>query len=146
MMYRYEDFGLFIDGAWGPSRTGAVKPVIDPTNEEVLGSIPDATVEDLDRALVAAQHGFEAWRAVQPWERGAKLRRVAELVRERLDDLARIMSLETGKPLAQAQGEWRDAADQFEWYAEETKRIYGQIIEGRQSDVRMRVILQPVGV
>jgi succinate-semialdehyde dehydrogenase/glutarate-semialdehyde dehydrogenase len=103
-------------------------------------------VEDLDRALAAAQHGFEAWRAVQPWERGAKLRKIADVVRARLDELARIMSLETGKPVAQAQGEWRDAADQFEWYAEETKRIYGQTIEGRQPDVRMRVILQPVGV
>lgn len=145
-MYRYEDFGLFIEGSWGPSRTGAVKPVIDPTNEEVLGNIPDASAEDLDRALAAAQHGFEAWRTVQPWERSARLRRIAGLVRERLDALARIMSLETGKPLAQASGEWRDAADQFEWYAEETKRIYGQTIEGRQPDVRMRVILQPVGV
>jgi succinate-semialdehyde dehydrogenase/glutarate-semialdehyde dehydrogenase len=83
---------------------------------------------------------------VQPWDRAAKLRHVAELLRARLDDLAVLMSAETGKPVAEAKGEWSATADQFEWYSEETKRIYGQTIEGRQPDVRLSVIYQPVGV
>ena len=145
-MYRYEDYGLYIGGGWSPATTRATKTVVDPATEEVVGTIPDASAADLDRALASAETGFAAWRQVGPWERAAKLRRVADLIRERLDAYAAVMSLETGKPVAQAAGEWRDAADQFEWYAEETKRIYGQTIEGRQPDVRMRVILQPVGV
>jgi succinate-semialdehyde dehydrogenase/glutarate-semialdehyde dehydrogenase len=108
--------------------------------------VPDATSEDLDRALEAAEAGFARWRREQPWDRAAKLRRVAELVRARLDDLAVLMSTETGKTVAEAKGEWGATADQFEWYSEETKRIYGQTIEGRHPDVRLSVIYQPVGV
>jgi len=145
-MYGYQDFGLYIDGGWGPSAGRGTKAVLDPATEEVLGQIPDATAADLDRALAAAEKGFAAWRRVQPWERAAKLRKISELIRERIEPLARLMSVETGKPLAEARAEWGATADQFEWYAEETKRIYGQTIEGRQPDVRLSVIYQPVGV
>lgn len=145
-MYSYQDFGLYIGGAWGASVGRGTKAVYDPATEELIGHIPDATPGDLDRALEAAGKGFAVWRTVQPWERSAKLRRVAELVRERIEPLALLMSVETGKPVAEARGEWGATADQFEWYAEETKRIYGQTIEGRQPDVRMSVIYQPVGV
>lgn len=142
----YENVELFIDGAWRPARDGAVREVVDPGKDEAIGTIAMATAEDLDAALAAAERGFAAWRRVSPWERGAKLRRVAELIRERLDAIARTMTLETGKPLAESLGETNAAADQFEWYAEETKRIYGQTIEGRTDDVRMTVNYQPVGV
>ncbi|MBI3434371.1 MAG: NAD-dependent succinate-semialdehyde dehydrogenase [Proteobacteria bacterium] len=145
-MDAYEGFGLYIGGAWAPALAGATKPVLDPATEDVLGRIPDAGAEDLDRALAAAEAGFARWRKVQPLERAAILRRVADLLRERIEPLARLMSGETGKPLAEARGEWTAAADQFEWYAEETRRIYGQIVEGRQADVRQSVIYQPVGV
>lgn len=145
-MYGYQDFGLYIGGAWGPSAGRGTKAVLDPATEDVLGQIPDATPADLDRALRAAADGFAAWRRVQPWERSAKLRRVADLLRERVEPLAQLMSAETGKPLAESRAEWGATADQFEWYAEETKRIYGQLIEGRQADVRLAVIYQPVGV
>jgi succinate-semialdehyde dehydrogenase/glutarate-semialdehyde dehydrogenase len=145
-MNAYRDFGLYIAGRWQPSKSGATKPVVDPATEEVVGQIPDATPDDLDRALAAAEGGFKVWRQVQPWERASKLRKIADLLRERVEPLARMMSVETGKPLAESRAEWGAAADQFEWYAEETKRIYGQTIEGRQPDVRMSVIYQPVGV
>ncbi len=145
-MYGYQDFGLYIGGTWGPSAGRGTKSVVDPATEDVLGQIPDATADDLDRALTSAEKGFAAWRRTQPWERGAKLRKVAELIRERIEPLAQLMSGETGKPLAEARAEWGATADQFEWYAEETKRIYGQLIEGRQPDVRLSVIYQPVGV
>jgi succinate-semialdehyde dehydrogenase/glutarate-semialdehyde dehydrogenase len=142
----YSEFGLYIDGAWGPSAGRATKTVVDPATEEPIGDVPDAGAEDLDRALGAAARGFAAWRRVQPWERAARLRHVAELLRARVDALSRLMSLESGKPIAEARAEWGGTADQFEWYAEETKRIYGQLIEARDPDVRMSVIFQPIGV
>ena len=142
----YEDFGLYIDGQWRPASDGAVKNVYDPATEDLLGTIPSATAEDLDAAIAAARKGLKVWRDTNPWERGAIIRRVAELVRERVNVIAEIMSKETGKPLAEAVAETNGSADQFEWYAEETKRIYGQTIEGRTKDVRMTVIYQPVGV
>jgi succinate-semialdehyde dehydrogenase/glutarate-semialdehyde dehydrogenase len=142
----YKDFNLYIEGAWAPSVAGGVKQVVDPATEEVIGTIPDATPEDLDRALAAAEKGLALWRHTSPWERSALIRKTAELIRERLDAIAEIMSVETGKPLAEAKGETGAAADQFEWYAEETKRIYGQTIESRTPDTRMAVIYQPVGV
>jgi succinate-semialdehyde dehydrogenase/glutarate-semialdehyde dehydrogenase len=145
-MYTFQEFGLYIDGAWGQAATGATRMVQDPATEDVIGHIPDATEADLDRALAAAEKGFAEWRTVGPWERAARMRKVAELLRERTEALAAFMSAETGKPIAEGRGEWVAAADQFEWYAEETKRIYGQTIEDRQADMRLAVIYQPVGV
>ena len=134
----YQAYGLYIDGGWRPAADGGVKQVFDPATETVLGEIPAATTEDLDAAVAAAGKGLKTWRGTNPWERGARIRKVAELIRERVDDIARLMSAETGKPLAEAVAETNASADQFEWYAEETKRIYGQTIEGRSPDVRMR--------
>lgn len=142
----YEDYGLYLDGGWHKAHDGAVRDVIDPATEQVVGTIPSAGEEDLDDALAAAERGFTEWRGTSPWERAAKLRMVAELIRTRTQDIARLMTIETGKPLAESVGETGAAADQFEWYAEETKRIYGQTIEGRAPDSRMTVIYQPVGV
>jgi succinate-semialdehyde dehydrogenase / glutarate-semialdehyde dehydrogenase len=142
----YHDLRLFIDGDWRDSSDGATRPVTDPATEEVLGTIAAATEADIDAALAAAEAGFSIWRRTGTWERAAKIRRAADLIRERSDQIATLMSLETGKPLAEAKGEVGAAADQFEWYSEETKRIYGQIIEGRTADSRMAVIYQPVGV
>ncbi|MFG1343027.1 NAD-dependent succinate-semialdehyde dehydrogenase [Xanthobacter autotrophicus] len=145
-MYGYDDFGLFIGGGWRAASARGTRQVVDPATEEVIGRVPDATDDDIDAALVAAAAGFATWRRVQPWDRSARLRRVGDLIRERIEPYALLMSMETGKPLGESRGEWRATADQFEWYAEETKRIYGQTIEARESDVRMAVIHQPVGV
>ena len=142
----YQDLQLYIDGAWEPARSGAVKLVHDPATEEAVGKISDAGAEDLDRALAAAEKGFAVWRQTGTWERAAKLRKVSELIRERSAVIATLMTIETGKPIAEARGEVNGAADQFEWYSEETKRIYGQIIEPRTRESRMAVIYQPVGV
>lgn len=145
-MYHDKNFGLYIGGEWSWGSGQQKKPVLDPATEDVIGHIPDATPDDIDRALKAAEAGFAAWRRVQPWERGAKLRKVADLLRSRIDQLAVLMSTESGKPLAESVGEWNACADQFEWYAEETKRIYGQVYDGRDALTRMAVIYQPVGV
>ncbi|MHA6345381.1 NAD-dependent succinate-semialdehyde dehydrogenase [Roseivivax sp. CAU 1761] len=142
----YHDINLYIRGQWRPASDRATKAVTDPASEDVLGTIPVATEADIDEALAAAEAGFALWRRTGTWERAAKLRRTAELIRERTDQIAQLMSLETGKPVAEARGETGAAADQFEWYAEETKRIYGQIIESRTPESRMAVIHQPVGV
>ena len=142
----YQDFQLYIDGEWASAKGGATKQVFDPANEDEIGKIADAGSEDLDRALSAAQAGFAEWKQTGTWERAAKIRKVADLIRERLDTIATIMSIETGKPLAEAKGETNGAADQFEWYSEETKRIYGQLIGSRTHDSRLAVIYQPVGV
>jgi succinate-semialdehyde dehydrogenase/glutarate-semialdehyde dehydrogenase len=142
----YQDINLYVAGEWRPASSGGTRPVVNPANEEEIGTIADASADDLDKALSAAQHGFSVWRNTGSWDRAAKLRKVAELIRERVETIAAIMSLETGKPVAEAKGETGAAADQFEWYSEETKRIYGQTIEARTADGRMAVIYQPVGV
>jgi succinate-semialdehyde dehydrogenase/glutarate-semialdehyde dehydrogenase len=142
----YQGYGLYIDGAWRPAANGEAREVIDPTNEEVVGWIPNATAADLDAALAAAQAGFRQWRKTSPWERAAVLRRTADLIRARSAEIATLMSTETGKPIAQAKGELSDAADQFDWYAGETQRIYGQTFQGRVPEVRMQVRFEPVGV
>lgn len=142
----YHDLALFIGGEWRPARDGATRDVTDPATEERLGTIAAATPEDLDDALASAAKGLAIWRETGPWERAAKMRAVAEILRGRLEEIATAMSLETGKPLAESRGETGAAADQFEWYAEETKRIYGQIIEARTRESRMAVVYQPVGV
>lgn len=142
----YENIELYINGDWCNASDGATKPVTCPASEDVIGSIAVAADDDINRALSAAKDGFDVWRKTGTWDRAAKIRKVADLIRERQSEIARLMSLETGKPLAESMGETGAAADQFEWYSEETKRIYGQIIEARTSDSRMAVIYQPVGV
>jgi|HubBroStandDraft_1064217.scaffolds.fasta_scaffold03046_5 succinate-semialdehyde dehydrogenase / glutarate-semialdehyde dehydrogenase len=142
----YAGYGLYIDGEWTAARGGGVRDVVDPATEEVIGHIPIAGPADLDAALTSATRGLATWRKASPWERGKVLRRAAELIRMRVEDIARLMSAETGKPLAEARAETHAAAEQFEWYSEETKRIYGYTIEGRTQDVRMLVRYEPVGV
>lgn len=142
----YRDYGLFLGGQWRGATDGGVREVIDPANEEVVGWIPAAGQDDLDAALTGAQQGLAVWRRTSPWERAALLRRTADLIRSRVDAIATMMSIETGKPLAQAKGETADAADQFDWYAGETQRLYGQTMEARVPEVRMQVRYEPVGV
>src|SRR6202165_249898 len=145
-MYHYRTVGLYINRKWSWGSGAQKKPVLDPATELVIGHIPDATAEDIDQALAAAASGFQAWRKVQPWERGGRLRPGSDLLGERIDELAFVRSTESGKPLGEARGEWIACAEQFEWYAEETKRIYGQIHDGRDAATRLSVIYQPVGV
>ena len=96
--------------------------------------------------LASAARGFQAWKAMPAWDRARIMRKGADLIRERLETIARMMSAETGKPLAEARGETNAAADQYEWYAEEGKRVYGQTIPGRTAEQRLTVIYQPIGV
>ena len=142
----YGKYGLLIDGNWNAASDGGLLSVSSPVTEDIIGTVPSATEADIDRALQAAASGFRAWSGIAAWTRASVLRKAADLLRERNEAGARIMSTETGKPLAEARAEFNAAADQFEWYGEEAKRIYGQTIPGRARDERLSVTYQPVGV
>ena len=142
----YETYGLLRDNRWVAAEAGTTRTVSSPVTEQAIGTIPAVLEADIDDALASARQGFIAWSAVPAWTRAKVLRRAADLIRERIETIARLISTETGKPLAEARGETNAAADQFEWYGEEAKRIYGQTIPGRNGDERLSVIYQPVGV
>ena len=142
----YSKFGQFIDGKWQQSQNNETYDVINPATEEVIGKASKAGEEDVNKALRSAEKGLEVWRNTPPWQRAKIIRKIADLIREKTDILAKWMTLEVGKPLAEAAGEVGGAADIFEWNSEETKRIYGQIVESRFENTRMYVKYEPVGV
>ena len=142
----YEKFGQFYEGNWHQSANKETYEVINPATEEVIGKASKATPLDVDKALKSAEKGLEIWKKTAPWQRSYIIRRIADKMREKQDVLAKWMTLEVGKPLAEAKGEINGAADIFEWNAEETKRIFGQTVESRFEDTRVHVYYQPVGV
>ena len=142
----YEKFGQFIDGKWQKSEKGETYDVINPATEEILGKASKATEADVNKALKSAEKGLKIWRSTPPWQRSKIIKKIADLIRERSDVLAKWLTLEVGKPLAEAAGEVGAGADIFEWNSEETKRIYGQIVESRFENTRMFVKYEPVGV
>lgn len=141
----YEQFGLWIHGAWRPARDGRSQKVLDPADETVLGEIPSASTRDLDDALASAAQTARSWRATPAWERSAILRRTAIELRARADRAAESMSRETGKPIAEARGEMNAAIEQFDWYADEARRVFGHTLDGRDPNVRLNVRYEPVG-
>ena len=143
---QYETLAMYIDGEFVEAAGRKTEPVVNPASGEVLGQLPHASREDLDRALAAAQRAFETWKKSSPLERSAVLRKVAELARERAQDIGRNITLDQGKPLAESVGEVMVCAEHAEWHAEECRRIYGRVIPPRRSDVRQFVLREPVGV
>ncbi|TXM79063.1 NAD-dependent succinate-semialdehyde dehydrogenase [Methylobacterium sp. WL69] len=141
----YPNVSLHIAGAWTGGAGGDTLPVLNPATGESLGTCAVAARSDLDRALEAAERGFSAWRQVSAFERGRTMRRAADLLRQRADAIARIMTLEQGKPLAEARMETLAAADVIDWFAEEGRRAYGRIIPARADGVVQMVLRQPVG-
>ena len=141
----YSDVSLFIDGAWGPSAAGKVLTVINPATGDKLGTVAHAEIPDLDRALAAAEKGFAVWRKMSAYDRAKIMRKAADLIRTRADDIARLMTQEQGKPLAEAKGEIGVASDVIDWFAEEAKRAYGRVIPARADGVYQLVIKEPVG-
>jgi succinate-semialdehyde dehydrogenase/glutarate-semialdehyde dehydrogenase len=142
----YEKFGQFINGKWQKSENNETYDVINPATEEIIGKASKAGKGDVEKALKAAEQGLKVWRNTTPWQRSYIIRKIADRIREKQDVLAKWMTLEVGKPLAEGVGEAGGAADIFEWNAEETKRIYGQTVESRFPDTRVHVYYQPVGV
>ena len=141
----YPQLSLFIGGEWIASGARASQPVLDPATQKPLGQLPHATTEDLDRALAAAEKGFRVWRATSAYDRYKVLRKAAQLIRERQDHIARILTQEEGKINAESQGEVAYTADIFDWYAEEGRRAYGRVIPSRMPGLRHMVIPEPVG-
>ena len=136
---------MYINGRWTPASSGERRDIINPAILEPIDSAPVATGDDLYTALAAAETGWKTWREVDAWSRSAALRRIAALVRERADLSAEAITGEMGKPLREAKAEILAAADQFDWYADEARRIYGRTVEGRGSGRRFVVFRQPVG-
>jgi succinate-semialdehyde dehydrogenase/glutarate-semialdehyde dehydrogenase len=142
----YTDLALHIGGKWlkGDGRQG--EDVVNPATEKALGRLPHAGAGDLDQALEAASKGLAPWRATSAYDRAKVLRKAADLVRERADAIARIMTQEQGKVLAEARVEVIVTADIIEWFAEEGRRAYGRIVPGRAKGTRQLVLQEPVGV
>ena len=134
----------YIDGAW--MSNGAAFPVINPATGSQLGTVPKLGADEARRAIEAAERAWPAWRAKTAKERASILRKWYELMMAHQEDLAQILTAEQGKPLAEARGEIAYGASFIEWFAEEGKRAYGDIIPQHQADKRVLVIKQPIGV
>ena len=141
----YSDVQLFIDGKWMPSASNRSLVVLNPATAEPIGKVAHADQTDLDRALEAAERGFRAWRKVSAFERYKIMRKAADLLRERADHIASLMTMEQGKPVAQAKMETLAGADTIDWFAEEGRRAYGRVIPARAEGVYQLVIKEPVG-
>lgn len=136
---------LFIDGEWCDSLSGKTIPVINPATEEKIGEVAHAQREDLELAVNAAARGFRVWRKMSPLDRSGILRKAADLLRQRADSIATMMTLEQGKPVAEAKIEIVSCADFLDWFAEEGRRTYGRMIPARSEGVYNLVIKEPVG-
>jgi succinate-semialdehyde dehydrogenase / glutarate-semialdehyde dehydrogenase len=142
----YQDVLLHIGGKWRAAASGRTIDIINPATEEVLGRLAHASTADLDEAVQAAAAGFAVWRKVSAYERSKIMRKAADLVRERSESIARLMTQEQGKPLAEARLEVLGSADVIEWFAEEGRRAYGRVIPARMPGVTQLSVREPVGV
>jgi succinate-semialdehyde dehydrogenase/glutarate-semialdehyde dehydrogenase len=141
----YPDVLLLIDGDWTKSASGRSIPVVNPATGEPIGTVAHAGTADLDRALDAAEKGFATWRKVSAFDRSKIMRKAADLLRARADQIAPLLTQEQGKPLAEAKGETLAAADVIDWFAEEARRAYGRVIPARAEGVYQLVVKEPVG-
>jgi succinate-semialdehyde dehydrogenase/glutarate-semialdehyde dehydrogenase len=141
----YVDTRLLINGEWCDAASGKTLDVINPATGKPIGKVAHAGIPDLDRALEAAQRGFAAWRKIPANERAATMRKAAGLLRERAPEIARLLTLEQGKPFVEARGEVLAGADIIEWFADEGRRVYGRIVPSRNLAAQQLVIKEPVG-
>jgi succinate-semialdehyde dehydrogenase / glutarate-semialdehyde dehydrogenase len=142
----YPNVQLFIDGKWRPAASGRTIPVLNPATEENVGTVAHADRSDLDEAVAAAEKGFKVWRAISSYERSKVMRKAADLMRERAEMIATLMTMEQGKIFAEAKIETMASADIIEWFAEEGRRTYGRMIPARVPGVYQMAIKDPVGV
>ena len=141
----YPDTSLFIDGAWSPGASGKTIAVLCPSTGDPVGKVAHADTADLDRALAAAAKGFETWRKMSAYDRYKVMRKAADILRSRVDEIATIMTMEQGKPVPEAKGETLLAPDLIDWFAEEGRRTYGRTIPARADGVVQLVFKEPVG-
>jgi succinate-semialdehyde dehydrogenase/glutarate-semialdehyde dehydrogenase len=141
----YPDVMLHIDGEWTNAQSGKTLEVLNPATGEVNGKLAHAGIPDLDRALDAAARGFAVWKKVSAFDRAKLLRKAAENLRARAGDIATLMTLEQGKPLAEAKVEAMASADIIDWFSEEARRVYGRLIPARAEGVYQMSLREPVG-
>ena len=142
----YPSLHLYINGEFIDGQQRTTQAVINPATLENLGQLPHASQADLDHALRSAQTAFESWRHSSPLERSEVLRKVAQLCRDHAEEIGRNITLDQGKPLAEAVGEVKNCAAHAEWHAEECRRIYGRVIPANNPAIRQLVVREPIGV
>jgi succinate-semialdehyde dehydrogenase/glutarate-semialdehyde dehydrogenase len=140
------EFPLLINGAWREGSARTSEDVLNPATGQSIGRIAYASIADLDEALDSAVRGFHEWRAVPPWQRGAILKKAADLLRADIDSVARRLTREQGKPLAEAKAEVTRSAEFLEWGGEQARRICGRTLQGREAAHRIEIETHPVGV
>ena len=136
---------LLIDGRWTDSASGRRIDVVNPATGAVVGTVAYAGEHDLSQLVEAATRGFRLWRHTTAFERAVVMRKASAILRERADVIARLMTLEQGKPLAEARTEVINAADTIEWFADEGRRTYGRVVAPRNLSVQQSVFKEPVG-
>jgi succinate-semialdehyde dehydrogenase/glutarate-semialdehyde dehydrogenase len=141
----YTSLEHYIDGNWVKASGAKTQEVMNPATSKPIGELAHASKGDLDKALAAADKGFKAWRKVSAFERGKVLRKAADLVRSRADEIAKVLTQEQGKVFMEAKLEVQSAGDILDWYAGEGQRAYGRIIPARADGVRNMVIMEPIG-
>ena len=144
-MTDYPHIQLYIDGHWREGAAARSLPVHNPATGTVLGQVACAETSDLEEVATAAERGFAVWKRISAFDRYKTMRKAAQLLRDRVEHVARLMTLEQGKPLAEARMEIMAGADTIDWFAEEGRRAYGRVIPARQHDVYQLVIKEPVG-
>jgi succinate-semialdehyde dehydrogenase / glutarate-semialdehyde dehydrogenase len=137
---------LYIAGEWQGAKSGRTVSVKNPATEATLVEVPYGGLQEARSALDAAAAAFPDWSGLSAWERSRYLRRVSDNIRQRKDEFARWMTEEMGKPIAESRGEVNASADYFEWFSEEAKRVYGDIVPAHTTAKRHWVIRQPLGV
>ncbi|WP_439580017.1 NAD-dependent succinate-semialdehyde dehydrogenase [Elioraea sp.] len=142
----YATLEMLIDGKFTRGSSGKGEPVVNPATEQTLAELPHAAKSDLEAAVGAAEKGFNAWKAMSAFDRYRILRKGADIMRGRAEAIAKILTLEQGKIVAEAKIEVVTSADILDWYAEEGRRAYGRIIPGRMPGMRQMVIKEPVGI
>lgn len=140
-----EKIEMLINGRWCQGSEGKSQPLLNPATEDVLADVPHASASDLDEALNASAEGFKVWRAMTPLARQAIMEKAARLMEERTDDIAKTLTMEMGKPLAESKIEMGFVIEVTRWYAEEGKRAYGRIVPARVPGARQMVLKEPVG-
>ncbi|MBL4930024.1 NAD-dependent succinate-semialdehyde dehydrogenase [Fuscibacter oryzae] len=141
-----EKIQLLIDGTFRDGSEGKSQPLLNPATGEQIATVPHASPTDLDQALAAAERAFAAWKAETAITRYKIMMKAADLIDQRLETIARVLTMENGKPLAESRGEVAFSAEATRWYAEEGKRVYGRIVPGRVVGQRQMVLKEPVGV
>ena len=141
----YPNTQLYIAGEWMNARSGRTIPVVNPASGDTIGTLAFAEQADLDHALDAADSGFRTWKKISAYERSKMMRKAADLLRERVDHIARLMTMEQGKTVAEAKGEILNGADTIDWFAEEARRAYGRVIPARGEGIYQLVVKEPVG-